>query len=77
MKIQNLGLIVLAAVALIGTTVIAALGHPVAGELWLIDGTLVGAAAGVTVPSALGVTTAVAAAPAAVQPVAATVHVGQ
>lgn len=54
--LQDIGLLVLAVVAIIGTVVVSAVGHTVPSELWTIDTVLVGAVAGTTVPKAVRAT---------------------
>lgn len=53
----SLGVIVITAISLIGTAVVAATGHVVDSQWWTLNYVLVGAVGGVTVP-ALTTTTA-------------------
>ena len=46
----NIGVVALAAIALLGTVGAVLTGHAIPGELWGLDGTLVGAAAGIAAP---------------------------
>lgn len=48
---STVGLIVLAAISLIGVIVITLTNKVVPSDLWLITGTLIGGAAGVAIPN--------------------------
>ena len=52
--VRDISLTVLAAISLIGVVAIILLNKTVPSDLWLITGTLIGAVAGVAMPSALG-----------------------
>lgn len=51
--LKQLGLLILAAIALIAIGVIVATGHSVPDQLWTVTYVLVGGVAGVTVPTAI------------------------